>query len=207
MGLVPFQVWAIRLIRGVVTWVVVFILTIHKLFPLFFLIKLFITGTAVIIGGRIMLITARLIVNTHNFLVTLLFSSIVHTTWIMLAGIFNKRLILVYWRIYRGLSLGLVFVLIKANLNFLFIKQGFLAVSYWLVLSGFPPLIIFWLKAYIVRGLIIRISNLWRGVLILIRVLVLRAYFRTWHLRSVFSGSNLNLWGTVRLFSLPFIFY
>lgn len=180
IGLPPIHIWFMKLAFLMEKWVFLVFSTIHKLFPLLLLGRLFLSRSYFF--WILLLIAGRLIFQVFDFFFILLASSVIHRSWTLLAIQFNIKLRLTYWILY-----SLVFFIFLRTVHFyLLFKRGIEQSSStaiaWLILSGLPPFVIFWLKIWIFFRLIQVRENL-SLILILISVLALASYFRAFHAR------------------------
>jgi len=181
IGLPPFHSWFIIIAVSLVPFPFLFIRTLHKVLPLFVMTKALLKGALLMIGLRLVFSTFLLIQSSTLFLV-LVNSSLVHGSWLVIRALSGRRLIVLYWFSYRILlrillsSIYMPFLLARSS------RGTRLTRASWLVLRGFPPLVIFWLKANIFIVLL-SISLLVSLVLAIPSVLALRVYFRAYHLR------------------------
>ncbi len=179
-GLPPFHAWyfnvAFRL--NIIQYVV--FRTIHKLLPLFFITKLIIEGVRIFILFLLVL-SGFLLVQVLGRFFILLVSSLIHSAWILLGTIFSIRLGFIYWAIYCLIT---SFLFLSININFMVDmnwNQSVYTSINWLILSGIPPFIVFWIKARILLQ-IIYISNLIGLIILYVSVLALISYFRGFHI-------------------------
>jgi len=202
IGLPPVHIWFMKLTFLLKKWVFFILSTMHKLFPLLLL-------GALLIGRRyllwILLLTAgRMIFQLFDFFFIILMSSIIHSGWTLLAVQFSWKIGLTYWIFY-----SLVFLTFLMTVHFILlfkrnVEQSSSTAITWLVLSGLPPFVMFWLKMWIFTRLVQVRENL-SLVLISISVLALTSYFRAFHTSlglTYFSNSSKVLF--LRLFFLSF---
>jgi len=203
VGLPPIHIWFMKLSFFIKKWVFLIFSTLHKLLPLFFLGRLFLLGSYLL--GALLLVAGRLIFQVFELFLILITSSIVHRRWTLLRIQYRLKLSLTYWVLY-----SLVFFTFLGTIHFftLFkrgVEQSSSTSVIWLILSGLPPFIIFWLKVWIFL-LIVQVRVGLRLVLITISVLALTSYFRAFHIRlrlTFFSGALKML--VIRIFFLSFI--
>jgi len=189
IGLPPMHIWFIKLSFFMKKWVFLFFSTIHKLLPLLFIGSLLLRSNVFLIV--LLVIAGRLIFQVFELFLVLLTSSIVHRSWTLLGIQFNLKLSLRYWTLY-----SIVFFLFLSTIHFLLlfkrgIEQSSSTAIIWLVLSGLPPFVMFWLKLWIFM-LLVQVRSRLGLVLVFISVLALTRYFRAFHtsLRlTYFSGS------------------
>lgn len=202
IGLPPIHIWFMKLAFFMEKWIFFVFSTLHKLFPLLLLGGLFLRRSYFF--WVLLLIAGRLIFQVFEFFFILLASSVIHRSWTLLAIQFNLKLRLTYW-----ISYSLVFFVFLRTIHFsLLFKRGIEQSSStaiaWLILSGLPPFVIFWLKIWIFLRLIQVRENL-SLVLVIISVLALASYFRAFHARlrlAYFSNPLKTLF--LRLFFVSF---
>jgi len=203
VGLPPIHVWFIKLSFFMKKWVFLIFSTLHKLLPLFLLGRLFLLGSYLL--GALLIVAGRLIFQVFELFFILITSSIVHRRWTLLRIQYRLKLSLTYWVIY-----SLVFFTFLSTIHFILLFKGGVEQSsstgtIWLILSGLPPFIIFWLKVWVFL-FIVQVRVGLRLVLIFISVLALTSYFRAFHisLRLTFFSRHLKMF-FIRIFFLPFI--
>jgi NADH:ubiquinone oxidoreductase subunit 2 (subunit N) len=203
VGLPPMHIWFIKLSFFMEKWVFLVFSTLHKLLPLFLLGRLLLLGSY--LSGILLLVAGRLIFQVFELFFILITSSIVHRRWTLLRIQYRLKLSLTYWVLY-----SLVFFTFLSTLHFsILFKRGVEQSSstsvMWLVLSGLPPFIMFWLKVWIFL-LIVQVRVSLRLALILISVLALTSYFRAFHvsLRLTFFSGTLRIL-VMGIFFLSFI--
>jgi len=203
VGLPPIHIWFIKLSFFMKKWVFLIFSTLHKLLPLFLLGRLFLLGSYLL--GALLLVAGRLIFQVFELFLILVTSSIVHRRWTLLRIQCRLKLSLTYWIIY-----SLVFLTFLGTIHFIIlfkrgVEQSSSTSVIWLILSGLPPFIIFWLKVWIFL-FIVQVRVGLRLVLIFISVLALTSYFRAFHvsLRLTFFSSTLKML-VIRIFFLSFI--
>lgn len=178
IGLPPFHTWALQVFSFLNKAIFFFIRTIHKLLPLVFIIRLSSGIMCLLVFTIILTLSLLILPSVSSIFLVLAVSSIIHTGWLIIGGGSSLRFFLTYWILYLALvSLLLYSTLTVSEVQVLQINQSLASSRTWLVISGFPPLLIFWLK---VMAIITLIHILFRGVLTVIRLLVLSlvAYFR-----------------------------
>jgi len=203
VGLPPIHIWFMKLSFFMKKWVFLIFSTLHKLLPLFFLGRLFLLGSYLL--GALLLVAGRLIFQVFELFIILITSSIVHRRWTLLRIQYRLKLSLTYWVLY-----SLVFFTFLGTIHFFMlfkrgVEQSSSTSTIWLILSGLPPFIIFWLKVWIFL-FIVQVSVGLRLVLISVSVLALTSYFRAFHisLRLTFFSDALNMLA-MRVFFLSFI--
>lgn len=203
VGLPPIHIWFIKLSFFIKKWVFLIFSTLHKLLPLFLLGRLFLFGSYLL--GVLLLVAGRLIFQVFELFFILITSSIVHRRWTLLRIQYRLKLSLTYWILY-----SLVFFTFLSTIHFIILfKRGTEQSSstgvIWLILSGLPPFIMFWLKVWIFL-FIVQVRVGLRLTLILVSVLALTSYFRAFHISlslTFFSGALKIL--VIRIFFLSFI--
>jgi len=203
VGLPPIHIWFIKLSFFMKKWVFLIFSTLHKLLPLFLLGRLFLLGSY--LSGVLLLVAGGLIFQVSELFFILVTSSIVHRRWTLLRIQYRLKLSLTYWVLY-----SLVFFLLLGTIHFftLFkrgVEQSSSTSVMWLVLSGLPPFIMFWLKVWIFL-FVVQVRVGLRLILIFISVLALTSYFRAFHVRlrlTFFSGALKML--VTRIFFLSFV--
>lgn len=202
IGLPPIHIWFIKLTFLLKKWVFLIFSTVHKLFPLFLLGSLLMRRRYFL--WVLLLAAGRLIFQLFDFFLIILTSSIIHRRWTLLAIQFNYKIGLTYWIIY-----SLVFLIFLSTIHFFLlfkrrVEQSRSTIITWLVLSGLPPFIMFWLKMWIFISLVQVRENL-SLIMIFISVLALTSYFRAFHLslRLTFFSNSLKIL-FLRLFFICF---
>jgi len=178
IGLPPVHIWFIKISFLLKKWIFLIFSTIHKLLPLLILGSLLTTINYLV--WAVLLAAGTLIFQVFELFFVLLASSIIHSRWALLAIQFNIKLRLAYWILY-----SLVFIIFLTTVYFFIlfkrgIEQSSSTIVVWLILSGLPPFIIFWLKVWIFLSLVQTRASL-SLMLISISVLALTSYFRAFH--------------------------
>jgi hypothetical protein len=185
LGLPPFHSWFIRITSVIVGKVFLFLSTIHKLLPLLFLRKL-ISTTTIVFLSRLIVIASIYLVDTISLFSTLVFSSITHSLWIVFSSLLRLGFILIYFVLY---SIVIVSLLSKFSLfhqlNQIYLISRSSRNLSWLVLSGLPPLALFWMKVGVLYWLLLNLRLLRCLILLITRVFALRGYFRAMFYRSL----------------------
>jgi hypothetical protein len=190
MGLPPFHGWLLPILRIVRKEVFIFITTLHKLLPIMFLLLLVFAFNRIhIIILALLSLRVLLLGTSVTFILIIIFSSFVHSGWILLGVLVSTGFVLFYWRAY--LLLSFVLLRIKQRLLRQRVSHRVILATYWLILSGLPPFAIFWLKTQVV---VIGVSNLILLMIVLLFSLVISvgAYYRAYGitLLPVAAGSN-----------------
>lgn len=192
VGLPPIHVWFIKLSFFIKKWVFLIFSTLHKLLPLFLLGRLAFLGSYFLTA--LLLVAGRLIFQVLELFFILITSSIVHRRWTLLRIQYRLKLSLTYWILY-----SLVFFMFLSTIHFFIlykrgVEQSSSTSVIWLILSGLPPFIMFWLKVWIFL-FIVQVRVGLRLVLVFISVLALASYFRAFHisLRLTFFSDSLRI--------------
>jgi len=189
LGLPPFQIWFVRISRVLTKSVFGFIITIHKLLPIFFLGDILLSRISFSIVVVRVVLSGGFLLARRTLFFTLLFSSIVHRVWIIFSLLMRKRFVIFYWMSYRILLILLIRFLGLIKIIHSYLTQGVLITKCWLLISGIPPFIVFWLKAYILIWLISSTTVIISCALIVVSVFALTSYYRTWHLGRLMESS------------------
>lgn len=203
VGLPPIHIWFMKLSFFIKKWVFLIFSTLHKLLPLFLLGRLFLLGSYFL--GVLLLVAGRLIFQVFELFFILITSSIVHRSWTLLRIQYRLKLSLTYWILY-----SLVFFTFLTTIHFFMlfkrgVEQSSSTSVIWLILSGLPPFVMFWLKVWIFLFIVqVRVS--FGLVLITVSILALTSYFRAFHvsLRLAFFSDAIKIL-VMRMFFLSFI--
>jgi len=185
LGIPPFHLWFIRVARSLNKNVFVFIITIHKLVPVLFLRKVLIRYISFVVLSSRLIIVGLSLIRRRTIFFTIIFSSIVHTIWISFRIVIRKNLVILYWFSYRSLLFILLSILGFIKMDQSYLTQGTFTSKCWLLISGIPPFIIFWFKVYLLIWLIYVVGVVIGTVIMLVGVLALTSYYRTWHIGSL----------------------
>jgi len=182
IGVPPFHAWILMLIyyREVVMFL--FINLIHKVLPIILLSKIVYTNMLVFWISLRVTIRIRIIMQLRTLFQVVLFSSIIHSMWIILSAMVSFIFFLFYWLFYM---LGSIFLLVGRSIKFtrlLTINQTSVILLIWLLISGVPPFIIFWLKAELTTWLISSGHVALATILIVASILSLSTYYRSAHI-------------------------
>lgn len=192
VGLPPMHIWFVKLSFFIKKWVFLVFSTLHKLLPLFILGRLFISGSYLLV--ILLLGAGRLIFQVFELFLILINSSIMHRRWALFGIQYRLKLSLSYWVLYSVVF----FTFIRAIHFFTLFKRGVEQTRStgltWLILSGLPPFVMFWLKIWIFL-FVTQVSVGLRLILIFISVLALASYFRAFHIsmRMTFFSSTLKI--------------
>jgi len=193
LGLPPIHLWFIQFSSVLNSSLFMFLVTLHKLFPLFLLGKNLFYGGIILIS--IILILRRLLLFQSNmFFLLLICSSIMHRAWIIFGFLLSKAFALTYWVLYRLLMIVILQSLMFWKLSNLVLGQNALSIFTWLIISGIPPFSLFFLKINLFLAVIAFIRRYWGYVLILCSVLALRVYFIAFHVRILQYSYIQNYW-------------
>jgi len=185
LGLPPFHLWFIRISRTVDKLTFSFIITIHKLIPIIFLRKILFRVFSFILVSLSLIISGLALIRRRTLFFTLLFSSIVHSIWIILRITIRKSFLMFYWFTYSLLFITLLRLITFIRLEQSYLIQSIFTSKCWLIISGIPPFILFWLKVYLLIWLLYRIGLFITILVTFVRVFALTSYYRTWHYGSL----------------------
>jgi len=183
LGIPPLHLWIIRIARRLSKESLAFLLTIHKVYPLFVLTKIVLRAQGAITVIVSLRISSLLIRDIGIVFITILYSSAINSIWILVRAAFSIRLVSFYWLVYRGMLSLILASLIFKDAKQMSFNQRILRRRIWLVLRGFPPFVLFWIKLYVVLSSIAIFGFILTSALVLTRVLILRAYYRSWFFR------------------------
>lgn len=174
IGVPPFHSWLVQILKSQNRTVFVIITTLHKLAPVILLISLLLhTAIWPFIAGLILRVL--LIGSSVDFSLILIFSSLSHTIWILLRSVVRIGLVLVYWLSYSVLTT--ILLEFKSKVEYFFVSKGSLLRTYWLIVSGIPPFVVFFIKIHIINRLIT--FYFWVCFIVLILVVFsIIAYYR-----------------------------
>lgn len=179
LGFPPFHLWIVFLLKKLNFLFFSFFMTIHKLRAIRILSKLireFLTHTLMCV----LTMTVIYIIRTKSFQLIIIFSSILHRGWMVILSSLKFFLFLIYWTTYRIIIILWLKLHQRKSLKVLIRKQRKLSRFRWLLLSGFPPFSIFWLKLALF-SLLIKLSFRISFLIALLLVLSLSVYYRIFH--------------------------
>jgi len=182
LGLPPLHIWLIRIARIINKETFAFIITGHKLLPLFLLRKIIISGVSIIVFTIRLVIIGGGLFRRRTLFHTLIFSSMLNSLWICLRVLIRKRYFIIYWTIYRLLLFLLIYFLRFIKVTESSLTQRLFISNNWVLISGIPPFVMFWVKVFALTGLISSLGFTISLILIFTGVLALTSYYRTWHL-------------------------
>lgn len=187
MGLPPFHTWFFALCSSMKRYTFVFFSTVHKIVPLALISTISLLFSLTIgIVTIVFLLGAVLIIQSHSFWSILIRSSYIHSCWMFFSMKINSKLFFFYWLLYRSIVLAIILRTFSRKVIFIEINQNSLSLFLWLVLSGLPPFLFFWLKVNIVRELVQgRIISSF--IILFSAVASISAYYRIFHLRLSLS--------------------
>lgn len=183
MGLPPFHIWFYKISFLIDKRAFLFFTTIHKIIPLFFLLKVrafYLLGISI----RVLLISIILIVEVGGLFYVVILSSIVHSSWMLILCCFRVRTLFLYWLVYLFLISMLFRRLFLTRIVLSDEAQSSISSLIWLVICGLPPFAVFWLKVNIISMLFVK-RFIFRVIIILASVVSLVVYYRIYHL-SIF---------------------
>jgi NADH:ubiquinone oxidoreductase subunit 2 (subunit N) len=197
MGLPPFHFWFFKVVKRLNSKTFLFFRTLHKVVPIIVLVLI---SSKIILKLRVILSFFRVfllstISNVKNILIS---SSFFHTGWIVIASTKRGVLVLSYWAIYRIVLAIVINSLMLKSLNLWNVSINEITLILLLILSGMPPLRLFWWKVRAVE-IILRFSLYLRLLMLLFSVLAIWVYSRILFL-------SLNLPKIYRNISLYLIF-
>lgn len=190
IGLPPFHSWLIKIIQELKLKSFTFIRTIHKIAPIII--------TAYVTQIRVLFFTAllrrALLTKFREILYILIRSSFFHTTWVLLSRSVNLNLTLLYWLLYRSI---LIILLVRLTTTLIKLATGFtnsLTIIRILVLSGFPPFRLFWLKA----SILLKLKILHGSIMLYLSIIRIWAYLRI----TLLTLKNTKKWAKIRAYTL-----
>ncbi len=193
IGMPPFHLWFFKLSLSLDKNTFWFFSTIHKILPLFLLLKIPIFNILILVG-RILVLSVSLIIEISGVYFVLIFSSITHSGWIFLTCFIRISLLFFYWVVYTFLMASffrrffLKTILVRDE------NQNSILRLMWLTICGLPPFTIFWLKINIFAQFFLKRGFL-RFLIIIMAVFSLLMYYRVFHL-SLYrrkTAYNVNL--------------
>lgn len=191
-GLPPFHTWIIRLLAGLKKISFLVILTLHKLLPLLLLAKTMKERGTVLILRILVAVLGISITNLRVLFLVLGLSSIIHSFWIVLSRLAGASLLSIYWITYSALSATFIFSTNSNWINTNEFGQTSITSLGWLLISGIPPFVLFWLKAHVSFVMLLELGLYFLALFLLNRVLALRAYYRTWHFNGLIAYRRLT---------------
>jgi len=192
LGLPPVHLWYIHFSNLLRRGVFFFIITVHKVYPIFVLAKIFVFNKRIFAKIGLLLIRSLLLFQASLFSLVLICSSIVHRVWMILGLIVSKSFTILYWILYTTF----LSILLQSSfiyLSFIVVGQNFLTRRIWLVLSGFPPFALFWLK-FRFFIIIVNLRIHYSFLLIISSILALSAYYWAFHIRVLQYSYIFPLW-------------
>lgn len=174
LGLPPLHLWVLSLLNNLKWQTLAFMFTFHKFLSLIALSYLVNIGMFMVF---LLLVLARMfIVKQTTLLLVLVYSSIVHSNWILIRLAVGTWFFVIYWSAYSILRWA---VFQKVNPKFYPDSGNQPSVGIALIiLSGMPPFMVFFLKlGMVVQFILVR---LFLGILALISaILGLIAYLKS----------------------------
>jgi len=150
LGLPPFHMWFLRMSFLLEKRTFVFIITLHKLFPIFFFgVIMFRVMSFRFVFISLFFVGLELMGRSSLYF-TLVFSSMAHRVWMVSRILLSKRFVIFYWILYRRLLLVFVRFLWGLKITHAFFVERFFISMCWLLISGIPPFMVFWIKVYII---------------------------------------------------------
>nr|YP_009346423.1 NADH dehydrogenase subunit 2 [Longidorus vineacola]AOT84234.1 NADH dehydrogenase subunit 2 [Longidorus vineacola] len=180
MGIPPFHLWVVAIMLKLKKKEFVFFSTLHKFIPLLALAKFSSNYSLISLAVVTMVISSILIFMLVHISLVMLFSSFIHTGWMVMSSSLNLELMLTYWLGYTYVLVTLFLLLLGSNLKSLGMSQTSASALTLLVLSGLPPFIMFWLKVNVLYGILF-FSPTMVWMLLFTTVLAISAYYYTFH--------------------------
>jgi len=206
LGLPPFHSWILNLMFYMKKSLFIFMTTIHKAFPLFFFVKLFLYKTFLVFITLVLILRGWLIVQSKRFYIIIIISSFIHSGWMLISRVTKKRLMFLYWSLYRCLISVFFYILFLSKVDQNINNQSTHLNRAWLIISGLPPFTLFWLKLSIFSVIIIlRAVN--RLMLIMVSILRLASYYRALHLSLSLSVMTYLKYLPFRIFFAGLIWF
>lgn len=146
-------------------------LTIHKLLPIFFFIKIIALQRTRIVLTRIVL-TRILVSDTRTLFFTVIYSSIINSIWLLIGVLIRLSFVFLYWVVYSFITGILIFSFTGKTLYSY--NQNSLRRIRWLVLRGTPPFVFFWIKVFIIFRGLITLRPFYAFTIVLARVFLIR---------------------------------
>lgn len=191
IGLPPFHGWMLTFTFIIDAIVFALLMLLHKFMPIVVFGKILSNNIQFFFVTLLILSRALLIVQFAIFFEVIFFSSIIHRGWMLLGLKVRVSFFVFYWLLYR-LFLIRFFVMTKFKEILIFnLNQRGLMLLLWLIISGLPPFIIFWLKALILIVIINIKILIIRFMLLLISIINLSAYYRCFHM-AISINNNLG---------------
>jgi len=172
--------WYLKVSKNLAKYAFIFIITIHKIFPILFLRKVLLYLRNVSIIVIFIFLSRKLVIENRLLFLTILYSSLINSLWITIRGALRYNFIIVYWIVYCLITIFIIISLWRKIILFRAFSQVSLTRFLWLVLVGMPPFVIFWAKAQLFIFLIKFLGTLVSLLTIIVSVFLLRAYYRTW---------------------------
>nr|AZL93218.1 NADH dehydrogenase subunit 2 [Eurytoma sp. ZJUH_2016013] len=125
MGLPPFYIWYVKIMKYLNWMNLFFLMTIQKIIPLIILKNLINFKNLLIMKFNMLniiymsFLCALFGLNMMNLKMLMSYSSIIQMSWILMLMYFNELICLIYLLIYMFISLTLILILNKFNLNYL----------------------------------------------------------------------------------------
>nr|YP_009346439.1 NADH dehydrogenase subunit 2 [Paralongidorus litoralis]AOT84250.1 NADH dehydrogenase subunit 2 [Paralongidorus litoralis] len=203
MGLPPFSIWLLSLIQGLEKKSFVWMMTVHKLAPMLTLLQVM-NGQVLFLSVVLVSLSGGATLLFSHFTMVLMFSSFIHSGWMLLAYYSGTSLFWVYWSQYSVGLMILVLFLTTLEMKLFSVPQGTLFISTMLIVSGLPPFMIFWLKLYVLQNTVVN-SLMACWILLMISVAVMSAYYRAIHLSACSSPYKSSGWYALSLTSLSIL--
>jgi NADH:ubiquinone oxidoreductase subunit 2 (subunit N) len=185
LGLPPFHMWFIRILRALSNKVFLFASTVHKILPLFFIRKMMNLST-LLLRVSIIILTRVYLLESRSLFPTLVFSSITHTVWIIMRGVIRVGFILIYFIFYSVVLCLLLVNYSSPKLNQTYLTSKLAGNLRWLTISGIPPFVIFWVKVSILFWLLLSFRTLICFIILIASIVALARYFRAmYHTRLI----------------------
>jgi len=184
IGLPPFQRWMLHIFPSLDKRNFWFISSLHKILPIILLIWLF-SGLLLLYLVVIIMVTAILLrFHRTSILFVIRFSSMSHTGWMLRISMLRIGALIKYILCYYILFFLFIAFLQGSWVTTAAFSQRRILRLTWLVMSGIPPFLIFWLKAKVIIGIIL-LDLLLRVLLLISVVILILIYYRVFSLNLI----------------------
>lgn len=202
LGMPPFYSWVVLLITNTNKIVFLFFFLIHKVVPLLFLAK---TEIPILIFLMVLRISLLAMIQLSSLLIVFIMSSIIQSLWILFCLLISVTLFLIYWLCYSRVLFIFFYSFKRTYISILSQIQNISRRVLWLVITGLPPFLIFWLKLSLLTSILYILGLIISIILLLSSVLRIIVYYRVFN-RSI-KINRVNKTSIIRTYPFLILFF
>nr|AEV56632.1 NADH dehydrogenase subunit 2 [Stenopirates sp. NKU01] len=207
LGMPPFHLWSILMMKKMKWITLYFLLTIQKIMPIIILSMIMKNFMMIFIMLSTM-ISSISGINQTNLLKIILYSSINHSSWMMMSLFYENNMWMMYMLIYMLILFMFVNIMKKNNIMFINqmnmnmnLENKIMIMILFLSLSGLPPFIGFLPKWMIIQTMINLKSYLFMLIMLMSSLIIMYFYLQI-IMNMLMINYNLMKWNNKKKKSL-----